>query len=233
MSLSQRNEGQLQPPRAATRLATFLVIRHAESEANAGGYFASQSDSGLTELGQRQAAALAAALRNAPIHAVYSSDLSRARLTVAPIAAARGLAVVETPVLRERAMGEFTGMTFEDARDRYPEVWTKLVARDPYVAPPGGESHADLAARVRPFLRELVTRHTGQNVVLGSHGGTIHHLVRQLIGVHDLDLGFWLAVDNASVTRVDLTEPAPGVVTARLAYVNRVVSLEGRPDAWV
>jgi probable phosphoglycerate mutase len=211
------------------RTTTFLLVRHAESAANAGAYFGSQSDSPLSALGVVQARALAEALAGAAIDAVYSSDLSRARDTVAAIAAARGLAVHETPLLRERHMGELTGQSFDDVRSRYPEVWVRLAARDPHVVPPGGESQHDLAARVARFLDGLPARHRGQVVLIGSHGGTIHHLVRQLIGIHDLSVPFWLAVENASVTRVDLTEPAPGVLAPRLTYVNRVLPFGDEP----
>lgn len=210
-------------------ITTFLIIRHAESVANAGNYFASQSDSPLSERGVRQVRALSEALARATIHAVYSSDLSRARLTVEPLARARDLPVIESVLLRERNMGAMTGLTFDQARERFPEVWARMVTRDPTVAPPGGESHLDLAARVRRFLDEVTARHRGQTVVIGSHGGTIHHLIRQLVGLHDGAHGVWFMVANASVTRVDLTEPVPGVVLPRLMYVNRVVPGDDQP----
>lgn len=207
---------------------SWLVVRHAESEANAAGYFASQSDSLLTERGHRQSDALAASLRDVGIDVVYSSDLSRAKATGAPLARALGHEVILTEVLRERHMGVFTGMTFEQAKREHPEVWSRLVARDPTVAPEGGETHVDLGERVRGFLSATAAKHRGRTILLVSHGVTIHHLVRQLMGVHDLALPLWLAVDNASVSRVDVLEPAAGVVVPRLAYVNRVPAMEGR-----
>ena len=209
--------------RSNPRATTFLVVRHAESVANAEGYFGSQSDSPLSALGEAQAAALARALSKAPIDAVYSSDLSRARRTVEAIAAQQGLAIHETPLLRERSMGELTRMTFAAAQEKHPEVWARLVARDPHVAPPGGETHIELAARVARFLAETTPLHRGATVLIASHGGTIHHLVRQLLGVHDLALTFAMHVENASVSRVDLLERAGAPSVPRLLYVNRVV----------
>jgi probable phosphoglycerate mutase len=205
-----------------------LVVRHAESEANAGGYFASQSDSPLSEKGQRQALSLATFLSATAIDVVYSSDLSRAKATAAPVAAALGQEVHVTEVLRERHMGVFTGMSFEDAKRKYPDIWHRLVVRDPLVAPPGGETHVDLAARVSGFLSSLLSKHRGRVLLLVSHGVTIHHTIRQLMGIHDLSIPLWLAVDNASVSRIDVVEPAEGVTVPRLAYVNRVPPMEGR-----
>jgi broad specificity phosphatase PhoE len=204
-------------------VTTVFVIRHAESAANAGNYFASQSDSPLSERGVEQARALVEAFATATIHAVYSSDLSRALHTVEPLAHARSLVVTKTPLLRERNMGQLTGMTFDAVKTELPEIWARLVARDPNVVPPGGESHIDLGDRVRRVLEEIVPRHRGKNIVIGSHGGTIHHLVRQLLGVHGFDLAFWLHVANASVTRIDLTETVSGAIAPRLTYANRVL----------
>jgi len=210
-------------------VTTVFVIRHAESAANAGNYFASQSDSPLSERGVEQARALFDAFASATIHAVYSSDLSRAVHTVEPLARARALTVTQTPLLRERNMGDLTGMTFDAVKTELPELWSRLVARDPSVVPPGGESHFDLGDRVRRVLEEIMPRHRGESIVIGSHGGTIHHLVRQLLGVHGFDLAFWLHVGNASVTRVDITETASGGIAPRLTYANRMLPSAGEP----
>lgn len=209
-----------------TVITSFLLVRHAESEANAGAYFGSQSDSKLNDKGKLQVAALTAALRDLAIDAVYSSDLSRALDTVSPLAAARNLAVVATDRLRERAMGELTGLSFEQARERYPEMWRELVARTPTAAPPGGESHVDLYNRVAAVLDELAERHRGGVVLIGSHGVAINHMLRHLLGLHDHTLPVWFAVDNASVSRVDLHQRT-SAVAPRLTYVNRVTPIDG------
>ena len=207
-------------------VTTVYVVRHAESAANAGNYFASQSDSPLSDKGREQVVRMVRAFERITIHAVYSSDLSRAKDTVAPLAASRGLEVRAFDALRERSMGDLTGMTFDAVKTSLPEVWSRLVARDHTLVPPGGESQIDLGHRVRRVLAEIVPGHRGESIVIGSHGGTIHHIVRQLLGVHDHALEFWLAVGNASVTRIDLTEIAPGTIVPRLSYVNRMVVTE-------
>ncbi len=207
---------------------TFLLVRHAESEANVGAYFGSQSDSKLSARGRRQVEAFTAALRHHPLSAVYSSDLSRAVDTVTPLARLRGLTVVTTPRLRERAMGVLTGLSFEEAKKTHPELWGHLLARSADAAPPGGESHEALRQRVAALLDELVVKHRGGTVMLGSHGVAINHMLRHLMGVTDHAIPFWFAVDNASLSRVDVQErgghPAP-----RLTYANRIVDGFGDP----
>jgi probable phosphoglycerate mutase len=205
-----------------------LLVRHAESAANAAQMFGSQSDSPLTERGRRQAARLAQALAHLRIDAVYSSDLSRARDTVAPIAAPRSLSVIERDALRERSVGALTGLSFADARARHPEAWEILTTRDPHGRPPGGESLVDLQARVGAVLDELTATHRGATILLGSHGGAIVAMTRYLLGVRSFDVSLALSVSNASVTRVDLIASGH-VALPRLVYANRVAPLDDEP----
>jgi 2,3-bisphosphoglycerate-dependent phosphoglycerate mutase len=209
------------------RTTRVYLIRHAESVANAGSYFAGQSDATLSDRGRRQAEALGLAFSRVPLDALYASDLVRARDTAAALGRGRLLDVEIEPGLRERHMGELSGVSFDEVRDRYPELWQKLLSRDPYAAPPGGESHAQLAERVRKTLGAILARHRGQALALVAHGGTIAHAARLLLGVDDFALPFWVAADNTSVTRVDHVEPSEGLTLPRLVYANRVAVAEG------
>ncbi len=222
MASSERAPGSVWP-----RTTRIYLIRHAESVANAGSYFAGQSDAPLSERGRRQAEALGRAFSRVPLDALYASDLGRARDTAEAVRRGRGLDVVIEPGLRERDMGELAGVSFDEVRAQRPELWQKLMARDPDAAPPGGESHVELAARVRSVLAAIVPRHRGLSLALVAHGGTLAHVVRLLLGVDDFTLPFWVAADNAGVTRVDHLEPAEGVVLPRLVYANRVAAAEG------
>ena len=66
--------------------ANFVVVRHAEMAATG-------DDPSLTDAGRARAAALATALANEPVVAVYSTAYARTRETAGPTAAAQGLAV--------------------------------------------------------------------------------------------------------------------------------------------
>jgi probable phosphoglycerate mutase len=211
-------------------ITTFLAVRHAEARSNAEGYFAGHTDVPLTERGVEQAQALSVALAQTRIDAMYCSDLGRARSTIEPLRAALGLAWELTPALRERDMGSLAGMTFERVRAELPDAWTALVSRDATTRPPGGESHADVLARVGAMLDGLVSRHRGSTVLLGSHGVAIQHIVRWLLGITDPTApAFSMLVDNASVTRVDLQDLGSGVIVRRLVFANRVVPSDEPP----
>lgn len=212
------------PPGATS----FLLVRHAESAANAAQIFGSQSDTKLTERGVRQSARLAAAMAHVHVDHVYSSDLSRARDTVLPIAQARGLSVHEREAFRERSVGALTGLSFDVAREQHPEAWKILTTRDPHGRPAGGESLHDLQARLAAALDALAETHRGQSVLIGSHGGAIVVMARYLLGVRDLDTPLAFTVSNASVTRIDWL-PAPKGALPRMVYANRVAPLEDEP----
>jgi broad specificity phosphatase PhoE len=179
-----------------------LLLRHGESEGNASRRFGSHGPTPLTALGRRQAEAAARAIAARKVDVIYVSDLPRAVETAAPLALLTGLVPVETPALRERSVGELTGLTFEEAAERYPEVWAALLRRDVEATPPGGESHRTCAARLFALLAEIVPRHAGQRVVLVSHGAAIEHLVRWFLAAPgDGELRFILHTDNCSIHR--------------------------------
>ena len=73
-----------------------------------------QADPPLDELGREQARALADHLRHETFHAIYSSPLARARETAEIIAAPHGLPVRYDDRLKERHLGEWTGLTGDE-----------------------------------------------------------------------------------------------------------------------
>ncbi|GAC1487840.1 MAG: alpha-ribazole phosphatase [Candidatus Limnocylindrales bacterium] len=155
-------------------------VRHGESEANAAGVFAGQSDSPLTERGRTQAAAVAAALADLDIDRVVSSDLSRARDTAAVIAAAHGLTVEIHPELREIDVGEASGKRWDDGTLR--QSFTTGDS-DEFVRWPGGESLEQALARSLGCLDGLVRDHPGEQLVVVGHGGITRILVSHFLGI--------------------------------------------------
>lgn len=184
-------------------LALFIV-RHGESEGNKGRYFTGHGPSPLTALGLRQAEAVARLLAGQALDVLYSSDLPRALQTVAPLARATGLPVRERASLRERNLGDITGVPFDEAAVRHPEIWQALSSRAPDYRPPGGESHEDCGRRIATFLTELHETHPEGRIAIVSHGISINHLLQQLLGsAPGAALGYSFRIDNCSVQRVE------------------------------
>ena len=97
-----------------------LLIRHGQTPHNVTGALdTAYPGAGLTELGQRQAAAVPAALADEDVSAVYASPLVRTQLTGAPLAQERSLEVRVREGLEEIAAGN---VSVQDARGRGVEV---------------------------------------------------------------------------------------------------------------
>lgn len=155
-----------------------LLIRHGETAWNAEHRIQGQLDIPMSPLGMLQAARLAECLSSEPVDAVYSSELSRAWLTAAPLAARLGLDVIAEPRLRERSFGVFEGLTLDEIAARHPAEFAQWRARDLAWRPEGGESGQQLIERVLSAVADIVARHCGRTVALVSHGGVLDVVYR-------------------------------------------------------
>lgn len=156
---------------------TLYLVRHGESEANAAGVFAGQTDSPLTVRGRAQAEDVAAALADLPIDRVVASDLSRTRDTAAAIAKTHGLTVETHPELREIDVGEAAGKRWDDGTLRSGSDF------DGFVRWPTGESLEEVLARSLGCLDRLVRAHPGERIVVVGHGGVTRILVSHFLGI--------------------------------------------------
>ncbi len=179
------------------RPLTLLLVRHGQSEWNAAGRMQGQTaHPSLTELGHAQAAAAAQELAAARPGALISSDLRRATQTAEHCARATGLPFRTAPELREQGYGELEGRPSR-------ELWDLVDWTDPHWAARGGESLAQLHARVGTYLAELRADPPAAVVALVTHGDTIRAAQAVAAG---LGAGAMPAVTppNGSVTRLEL-----------------------------
>ena len=181
-----------------------LLLRHGQSEGNESGRFGGHGPTPLTALGHQQAAATAAVLGAERLTRIWASDLVRARQTAEPIAAAAGLPLETTPALRERSVGVFTGMSFTEAEERYPDVFAALMRRDPTACPPEGETVGDCLGRAGAFFDEVVAAAGEGRILLVSHAFTINLILRRLVGLGDSPSVFF-RTDNCGLHRLKRT----------------------------
>lgn len=161
-------------------------VRHGETDWNVEGRLQGWHDPALNAVGRRQAAACADILRDliaqggrSPADFGYvASPLQRARQTAEIMRAGLGLAPDDYRVdarLREIGFGEWEGLTLREVRARAPQA---LAARERdkwKFVPPGGESYAQVALRMREWYEAL----EGDTVVV-AHGGTARALIAVL-----------------------------------------------------
>jgi probable phosphoglycerate mutase len=162
---------------------SLIVIRHGETEWNRERRMQGTTDTRLSELGRAQAQALGRRLASREFTALYSSNLSRARQTAEAIAVLTGRDVVTDPRLQERRFGIFEGLLAAEIRTRYPEEHARFASRDPDYEVPGGESASAFTARCLGCLSEIAGRHSGEEVVVVTHGLVLDSLYRAAHGL--------------------------------------------------
>jgi broad specificity phosphatase PhoE len=152
-------------------VTTLLLARHGQSDWNAERRWQGHADRPLSERGRLQAEALAERLAEVELDAVYSSDLRRTRETATVIAERKGLEVLELPELREVDVGSWSGLTRDEARERFPEAYARWLDGGPGWT--DGETYEEMTARVLGAVWKIACSHADGRVLVVSHGGPI------------------------------------------------------------
>lgn len=195
-----------------------ILLRHGQTEMSAANQYAGLRDAELTDTGRRQAEAAAQALNEREkIDIIYSSPLRRCVATARALAELAGVELEIEPGLIESDFGDFEGLSFVEAGQRFPELHREWL-QDPSVAPPGGESLRSVYARVEETVGAIVDRHRGKTVVLVSHVNPIKATLAAALGAGE---GMFprLFLDLASVSVVDYLG-AEAVVPVQVRTVN-------------
>lgn len=183
---------------AVTRL---IAVRHGETAWNTQSRIQGHTDIPLNETGLWQAERVGQAVAQEGVHALYSSDLQRARLTALAIGRSAGLPVQLEEGLRERHFGELEGLTHEEIHARWPDQARRWKQRDPSYGPLGGETLRDFHARCVGQLTRLAQRHLGQTIVVVAHGGVLDCFYRAANGI-DLEAPRSWTIGNATINRL-------------------------------
>lgn len=156
----------------------------------------------LSELGLRQAAALAQRLQARPLAAIYSSPLQRALRTAEIVGRAQGVAPLTRPELTDVDHGDWSGKHREEVAERWPELYRAWHERPAGVRFPGGESLSEVRERALGFLAWARQRHADGNVLVITHGEVLQLLLGHFLDI-DPDQLWILPRDNCALTVVD------------------------------
>jgi 2,3-bisphosphoglycerate-dependent phosphoglycerate mutase len=164
-----------------------VLVRHGQSDWNLKNLFTGWRDVGLTEKGVAEARAAGKKLKAQGLHfdVAFTSVLSRAQRTLDLVLEEMGetnITVFKDQALNERDYGDLSGLNKDDARKKWGEEQVHVWRRSYDVAPPGGESLRDTAARVLPYyIQEILPRVLrGDNVIVVAHGNSLRALVMVL-----------------------------------------------------
>ena len=195
---------------------TILLVRHGTTPTTGRSLPGREPGLHLSEAGRAQAQKVAERIAGLPARpvAVYASPLERARETAAPIARALGLRVRIERELVELDIGEWTGMSLRRAARR--REWAAVQRWPAGFRFPGGETFAELAARVTDAVLRLADMHRGEAVVAVSHADPIRAAVATAAGM-PLDLFQRLTISTCSVSAISYP---PDGLGPRILCVN-------------
>ncbi len=164
-----------------------VLVRHGQSEWNLKNLFTGWRDIDLSEQGVAEARTAGRKLKAQGLRfdVAFTSALIRAQRTLDIMLdelGQRGIPVLKDQALNERDYGDLVGLNKDDARKRWGEEQVHVWRRSYDVAPPGGESLRDTAARVLPYyIQEILPRVLqGNRVLVSAHGNSLRALVMVL-----------------------------------------------------
>ncbi len=164
-----------------------VLLRHGQSEWNLKNLFTGWRDVDLTQKGIEEARAAGRKLKAQGIRfdIGFTSALIRAQRSLDLVLEEMGqktVAVVKDQALNERNYGDLSGLNKDDARAKWGAEQVQIWRRSYDVAPPGGESLKDTAARVLPYyIQEILPRVLGgDSVLVAAHGNSLRALVMVL-----------------------------------------------------
>ncbi|HWF18901.1 MAG TPA: histidine phosphatase family protein [Verrucomicrobiae bacterium] len=163
---------------AATSL---FLLRHAEVEERYHRIFGGRIDMELSPRGHEQAAILARHLRHKSFDAIYASPMKRVQQTLAPLLEGRNAAPVVMAGLREVDFGDWTGLRWEQVKEKYNISAFDWLSQLEHAAIPNAESSRTFRARVEPCVKQILREHPGQTVAIACHGGTIRMILSILL----------------------------------------------------
>jgi broad specificity phosphatase PhoE len=192
------------------------LARHGATQLSAEARFSGSVGVELSEEGRWQAAQLGERLRGEGITVAYCSPQARAADTAAIIGATCDLSPVARDGLREISHGHWEGLTRSEVEERFGSEYAAW-EEDPFTfAPRGGESGVAVLARALPTVRDIVTAHAGERVLVVSHKATIRLVLSSLLGFDARGYRDRLDQQPACLNVLDFKDP----VRARLMLFN-------------
>jgi len=164
-----------------------VLVRHGQSDWNLKNLFTGWRDVDLSDKGVAEACEAGRKLKAQGIKfdVAFTSALKRAQRTLDLMLTELGqttIPVFKDQALNERDYGDLVGLNKDEARKKWGEEQVHIWRRSYDVAPPGGESLRDTAARVLPYyIREILPRVLrGERVLVSAHGNSLRALVMVL-----------------------------------------------------
>lgn len=186
---------------------TIYVARHGQTDWNNEGRVQGSTDNPLNSVGREQAAAIAKALADVKLDAIYTSSHKRARETAAAFEGRAPITAMDE--MRERNYGKFEGSSEKDQANvadlkKRRFVWTDDLE--------GGESLENQSKRADTAIAKIRERHkNGGAILLVGHGGINPLMICNLLGISPAEFAKTINQGNDEVYRIEI--PKSGTTT--------------------
>ena len=184
---------------------TLYLIRHGSTALNESQRYCGSTDCSLSAIGDLQVAQLGDRFTTIPLERIVHSPMQRCRITAEAIAAAQNLPMETIEGLQEINFGDWEGLTFDEAHEKYPEAASGLLKGDLAFTFPNGESAVDLHERVSKAFHSVLP--INGPTALVAHGGTIRVLLIEM-GLLTFEDAFNFSVDCTGITTINVDDGA-------------------------
>ena len=187
------------------------LCRHGQVVGDGKRRYNGHRDVDITADGVRQMERLKDTLRDAGLTAIYSSDLIRSERGAKIIGEPHHAPIICRPQFKERNVGVWEGMSFDEIGESYPDEWRAWLNDVVHFAPPGGESLLNVSDRVLPALKEALSENMGGEILLVGHGGVNRVILSDALGL-DLKHIFRIEQDYGALNIIDYYDDGMPVV---------------------
>jgi len=202
---------------------TLYLIRHGSTLSNENKPRLLQGsgvNSGLSDLGKRQARRVGEWFRHVPVDVVYSSPLMRAVETAQEICGAVARSLITVPELVEVDVGLWERQTWDSIKVRHPEEYARFHGDCSQYGYLGGESYGDVQRRIVPVFTRLLEQHVGQTIAVIAHS-TVNTVYLATLLKLEVKLARKLPQENCAVNVIRAIDGVPQLVT-----MNSIFHLE-------
>jgi 2,3-bisphosphoglycerate-dependent phosphoglycerate mutase len=166
-------------------MPNLVIVRHGQSLWNLENRFTGWIDIDLSPKGIEEANQAGEKLKDYKFDEAFTSALTRAQKTLKIILGIIGqenIPIQYDKALNERMYGDLQGLNKDEMRKKFGDEQVRIWRRSYDVAPPGGESLQDTAARVIPYWESkiLPKLRAGKNILISAHGNSLRALVMYL-----------------------------------------------------
>lgn len=179
-----------------------ILIRHGQTDWNKEYRVQGQSNLPLNESGIVQAEAIAQALKDEKVEAIYSSPLSRAFGTAQAVSELHQVEITTITELQEMDVGETDGLYYPDLKTKYPDFFRLWTVDAPQARFPGGETLPELQERCWGAIQNIITKNHKDTIVVASHFFALLTILCKVLGLRLSDFRK-LNISVASISKVE------------------------------